>query len=427
MSRGFLRSIYVSDVVALAAAAAVGSWVSFGTPLLWDATIPGGGTIWPLIGLLGLGVTIGSYLNLVSWGNGAPRPTYGRAFAIVTFTAAFTALGIVVVRVYWSRQFLVVTMAVWLFLALAHRFVRRRRPWLEPMVLVTGEKALALELADAPHADVLFTLGPQDETPGVDVPPEASIVVDLKSVLSEGMAQWVSSMNVAGYTVRALAATYEEHTGRIPMAHLAEGWELSRPVHANGYGPLKRAIDMVLVVATAPVWLVIGAIIAVAVRVNSPGPVVYRQEREGRDGERFTLYKFRTMVEDAEIDGPKFAMENDPRLTGVGRRLRKTRMDEVPQLWNVLKGDLSLVGPRPERPFFVAEFTRTIPFYANRHLVRPGVTGWSQVNYGYADDEADTIEKLTYDLYYVKNMSIGLDLQILGKSIWTVLSGFGAR
>ncbi len=224
-----------------------------------------------------------------------------------------------------------------------------------------------------------------------------------------------------------MAPTYEEHTGRIPMAHLAEGWELSRPVHANGYGPLKRAIDVVLVIITAPFWLVVGGVIALAVRLGSPGPVVYRQEREGLDGDRFTLYKFRTMVEDAELDGPKFAAEDDPRLTGVGRWLRKTRMDEVPQLWNVAKGDLSLVGPRPERPVFVAEFSRTIPFYASRSLVRPGVTGWAQVNYGYADDEADTIEKLTYDLYYVKHMSLGLDLQILGKSVWTVMTGFGAR
>jgi len=241
------------------------------------------------------------------------------------------------------------------------------------------------------------------------------------------MAQWVSSMSISGVAIRALATTYEEHTGRIPMTHLAEGWELSRPVRVYGYGPLKRAIDVTLVILTAPVSLIAGGLIGAAVRLGSPGPVVYRQEREGYDGDRFILYKFRTMVEDAEIDGPKFTAEDDPRLTSVGRWLRKTRMDELPQLWNVIKGDLSLVGPRPERPVFVADFTRAIPFYASRHLVRPGVTGWAQVNYGYADDEADTVEKLTYDLYYVKNMSLGLDINILGKSIWTVLSGFGAR
>jgi len=168
-------------------------------------------------------------------------------------------------------------------------------------------------------------------------------------------------------------------------------------------------------------------LIVIAVRFDSPGPVIYRQERVGKDGDRFTLYKFRTMVKDAEIDGPKFAAEGDPRLTRTGRLLRKTRMDELPQLWNVIRGSLSLVGPRPERPVFVDEYVRTIPFYNNRSLVRPGVTGWAQVNYGYADDEADAIEKLTYDLYYVKHMALGLDFQILGKSVWTVLTGFGAR
>jgi lipopolysaccharide/colanic/teichoic acid biosynthesis glycosyltransferase len=133
------------------------------------------------------------------------------------------------------------------------------------------------------------------------------------------------------------------------------------------------------------------------------------------------------MILDAEKDGPRFASHNDDRLTRAGRWLRLSRLDELPQLWNVLKGDVSLVGPRPERPEFTDYYERSIPFYAYRHLIRPGVTGWAQVNYGYADDDADTIEKLTYDLYYLKHMSPWLDLQILGRSIWTMLSGFGAR
>ena len=133
------------------------------------------------------------------------------------------------------------------------------------------------------------------------------------------------------------------------------------------------------------------------------------------------------MVMDAEKNGPQFAAHGDDRLTRVGRWLRRFRIDELPQLWNVLKGDLSLVGPRPERPEFTDQFERSIPFYAYRHLIRPGVTGWAQVWYGYADDQADTIDKLTYDLFYLKHMSPWLDLQILGRSIWTMLSGFGAR
>jgi exopolysaccharide biosynthesis polyprenyl glycosylphosphotransferase len=253
------------------------------------------------------------------------------------------------------------------------------------------------------------------------------LVIDLRPVMSEEMAQFISSWNLSGRPVRSLTQVYEEHTGRLPIVHLAEGWELTSPVSRNEYAPFKRIVDVVLVLVTSPVWIVVAAVLAVAVRLDSKGPIVYRQERVGRDGRQFTLYKFRTMVADAELHGPRFAARNDDRLTRTGRWLRRFRVDEVPQLWNVLKGDLSLVGPRPERPVFTDQFDRTIPFYSYRHLVRPGVTGWAQVNFGYADGEAQTVDKLTYDLYYVKHMSPWLDVQILGQSIWTVMSGFGAQ
>jgi exopolysaccharide biosynthesis polyprenyl glycosylphosphotransferase len=427
MGNRFLRSVFLSDMAVLVLGILAGSWSAFGTPAIWTVSPVGGGSVWTLVGLLALSATIASYVSFMSWADIAPRPSYGRAFGIVAVTVALTAVGLVIARTYWSRQFLVVTVVVWLVLMLSYRFVLRRRPWSERMVLVTGEESLAEDLGNAPHTSVVEFYRPRDEPPGDPLPAGTTLVVDLRALLSEEMAQWVSSASIAGSYIRALAPTYEEHTGRIPMVHLAEGWELSQPVHANGYGPLKRVIDIVLTAVTLPLWLVLAAVIWIAVRIDSPGPVIYRQERVGREGSRFTLYKFRTMVKDAEINGPKFAAEDDPRLTRTGRLLRKTRMDELPQLWNVFTGKLSLVGPRPERPVFVDEYVRTIPFYNNRSLVRPGVTGWAQVNYGYADDEADTIEKLTYDLYYVKHMALGLDFQILGKSIWTVLTGFGAR
>ena len=427
MANRFLRSIFLSDMAALILGILAGSWAAFGTPAIWTVSPPAGGSIWPLVALLALGATMASYFSYVSWAQVAPRPSYGRAFGIVGFTVAFTAVGLVVTRTYWSRQFLVVALLVWLVIMLAYRYVLRRRPWTEQMVLVTGEESLAADLDAVPHTDVIAIYRPRDKPPGDPLPAETTLVVDLRAVLTEEMAQWVSSASIAGSRIRAMSPTYEEHTGRIPMVHLAEGWELSQPVHINSYEPLKRVIDVVLTVVTLPIWLLLGLAIWVAVRVDSSGPVIYHQERVGKDGQRFILYKFRTMVEDAEVNGPKFAAEDDPRLTRAGRLLRKTRMDELPQLWNVIKGNLSLVGPRPERPVFVDEYVRTIPFYNNRNLVRPGVTGWAQVNYGYADDEADAIEKLTYDLYYVKHMAIGLDFQILGKSIWTVLTGFGAR
>jgi lipopolysaccharide/colanic/teichoic acid biosynthesis glycosyltransferase len=184
---------------------------------------------------------------------------------------------------------------------------------------------------------------------------------------------------------------------------------------------------VILVTLTLPVWMLVSAFVALVVRIDSDGPVLYSQERVGRDGRLFTLTKFRTMVDGAEANGPMFATENDPRITRVGRFLRKSRLDEFPQLWSVLKGDMSLIGPRPERPMFVAEYSSEIPFYGSRTLVRPGVTGWAQVNYGYADHQAEAVEKLTYDLFYIKHSSFWLDLEILGRSIWTVATGSGAR
>jgi lipopolysaccharide/colanic/teichoic acid biosynthesis glycosyltransferase len=183
----------------------------------------------------------------------------------------------------------------------------------------------------------------------------------------------------------------------------------------------------VLVTLTAPIWLLLSGIIAIVIRLDSNGPVIFAQPRAGRGGKPFVLYKFRTMVREADATGAQFAVPDDERLTRVGRGLRRFRVDELPQLWNVLKGDLSLVGPRPEQIPFVERFGQTIPFYTHRHLIRPGVTGWAQVNFGYADNEIDTVEKLSYDLYYLKHVSPWLDLSILGRSVWTVLSGFGAQ
>ena len=425
MGNRVLRSIYLLDMAALAVAIVLASLIVFGTALPWTREIPS--SIWPFLAMLVAGGTIGSYLSARAWGKTAPRPTYGRAVAIVGFASAFTAVGLVLTRVYWSRPMFAITIVVWLGLALTHRAALRRRPWSEPMVIITGEKQLAEDIRNTPHADVIAVFERGEEPPAEPLDDGVSVVVDLRTVLSESMAQYVSSASIAGYRVRSLSEAYEEHTGRIPMVHLAEGWELVQPVARSSYAPVKQAVDVVLTVITAPLWLFLGAVVWGVVKLDSPGPVLYHQKRTGRNDKLFTLHKFRTMVIDAEEGGPRFAALDDPRITRVGCFLRKSRLDEIPQLWNVLRGDLSIVGPRPERPVFVEEYERSIPFYGSRHLIRPGVTGWAQVNYGYADDEADTVEKLTYDLYYVKHQSVWLDLHILGLSIWTVLTGFGAR
>ena len=429
MRRRILLSVAAADLGALALAVVAASLIVLDRALPWTSPrLPAGESIWPLLGLVLAGALIGSYASARAWAGAAPRPTYGRALTIVLSGLAVASLGLVLSRTYFSRPFLAVTIAIWLGGALAHRYVRRRRPWTERLVLITREKEMVDHLLLAPHADVIEVLDPGSQGDVASIEDGVTLGVDLRSVLSDRMAQFVSSSVLSGVAVRAMSTVYEEHTGRLPIVHLAEGWELSNPVtRSAGYVPVKRLIDTILVFVTFPIWIVLAVIISAAVGVSSKGPIIFRQERIGLNGRPFTLYKFRTMVNNAEQSGPSFAMPGDPRLTKLGRSLRRFRVDEIPQLWNVLRGDVSLVGPRPEQVAFVERFDREIPFYSHRHLVRPGVTGWAQVYYGYADDQADTVEKLSFDLYYVKHMSPWLDIHILGKSIWTVLVGFGAR
>jgi exopolysaccharide biosynthesis polyprenyl glycosylphosphotransferase len=168
--------------------------------------------------------------------------------------------------------------------------------------------------------------------------------------------------------------------------------------------------------------------IMLAVKLDSPGPVLYRQKRVGKRGVTFYCYKFRTMRQDAEADtGATWATDDDPRITRVGKFLRMSRLDEIPQLWCVLKGDMHFVGPRPERPEFVEWLSKEIPYYGVRHVVRPGITGWAQVQYKYGNTLEDAREKLQYDLFYIKNASVGLDILIVFQTIKIVLLGRGAR
>jgi lipopolysaccharide/colanic/teichoic acid biosynthesis glycosyltransferase len=411
------------DVASLVLALEAASLVVFRHPVPWLAR-PGSGV---MLGAMVGGSVIGLYLGHRTAGTGIRRPSYGRALTMPLIMLAVTATVLVFSRAYWSRAYVLTTTVSWFTLAIGHRVIRRRRPWTEAMVLVTSEKVLVEHLLDAPHASVTLVLDPVGRPPDGPLPLGTVIAVDLRSVLSDEMARFVSSCNLAGYEIRSLVATYEEHTGRLPIVHLMEGWELTVPLSGRGpYVKTKRIVDTVLVLLTAPISIVLGALITIAIKIDSRGPVIFSQRRIGREGKPFTLYKFRTMRHEPEGTA-RFAAREDDRLTRVGRVLRHMRIDELPQLWNVLRGDLSLVGPRPEQGPFVERFSATIPFYTHRHLVRPGITGWAQVNFGYADNEADTVEKLSYDLYYIKHVSPWFDMEVLGRSVWTVLSGFGAR
>jgi exopolysaccharide biosynthesis polyprenyl glycosylphosphotransferase len=190
---------------------------------------------------------------------------------------------------------------------------------------------------------------------------------------------------------------------------------------------VKRLIDFsvsgLLLVGTAPVML----LTAVAIRFDSPGPIFFKQKRVGQNERIFTIWKFRSMREDAEKSGAVWAGEEDPRITRVGQWIRKMRIDELPQIINVFRGEMSLIGPRPERPEFVHDLEREIPYYAVRHYVVPGITGWAQVKYRYGASIADSLKKLEYDIYYIKNMSLIIDTRIMLKTIRVVFFGDGAR
>ncbi|HET8738606.1 MAG TPA: sugar transferase [Acidimicrobiia bacterium] len=426
MRTRFVVSVGISDLVSLALAMMAASYVLFGTWLPWQANTPGADTRMFLY--MGFSMVVMSFLTERMSGPGVPRPTYGRMLAILLGTLFLTAGLLVLTRANFSRSFIPLTSAFWLVPATLHRFVQRQRPWTEKFGVITREKQLADEMDSSDHAEILWVMSPDGESPDELPDRDVTIAVDLGAVLSESLAQYLSSADVAGYRIRPFASAYEEHTGRIPLVHLSEGWEISAPLlEVAHWLPGKRVVDVILAVITAPIWVGIGLLVALYVKIADGGEVLFLQERVGLNGRPFTMYKFRTMDADAERDGARFAEEDDPRLIRGGRFLRKSRLDEIPQMWNVLKGDMSLVGPRAEQVPFVAEFSREIPFYDHRHLVRPGITGWAQVNYGYADDEVDTIEKLTYDLYYIKHMSPVLDVRIFWKSIWTVLTGAGAR
>jgi lipopolysaccharide/colanic/teichoic acid biosynthesis glycosyltransferase len=190
----------------------------------------------------------------------------------------------------------------------------------------------------------------------------------------------------------------------------------------------QRFLDLGIATLLIPFSALVGIPAALLVRLTSRGPVFYRQERVGRWGRKFLIYKFRTMRADAEKHtGPVWAAENDPRITRVGRILRKVRVDELPQLWNVIRGDMSLVGPRPERPFFVEELGQKIPLYDARHCVRPGVTGWAQIRYHYAGSEDDARNKLAYELFYVLNRSLTFYFAVLLETVKVVLFTRGSR
>jgi sugar transferase (PEP-CTERM system associated) len=236
-------------------------------------------------------------------------------------------------------------------------------------------------------------------------------------------------LRLRGVVIEDASAVMEKLLGKLPL----DGLNPSSLIFTHGFNVkasqqiLRRLVSVTASFILLAICLPFIPFIILAVRLSSPGPIFFRQTRVGLRGRLFSVIKFRTMRQDAEAKGAVWATRNDPRITLLGRFMRRTRLDEIPQLWNVLRGEMGFVGPRPERPEFVQWLSGEIPFYELRHLIRPGITGWAQVRYHYGASLEETKQKLEYDLYYVKHLSLGLDLLIMFETVKTILLGRGAQ
>jgi sugar transferase (PEP-CTERM system associated) len=298
-------------------------------------------------------------------------------------------------------------------------------------ILVSGNRSFELNWERRDSAGTSDgTINDEDLPTAIGLQRVNRVIVALDDRRGRLPVELLLSMKSRGVRVQDGTEFYEQVTGKIPIESLRLGTLLfSSGFHLSHFLVIyKRAASMVVSIVGLFLCLPLLPFVAFAIKLTSSGPLLYHQKRVGRDDRIFYCHKFRTMRADAEADtGPTWAGDEDPRITRVGRFLRTTRLDEIPQLWNVLKGDMSLVGPRPERPEFIAWLKQEIPFYNLRHTVRPGITGWAQIRYKYGSSVEDAKEKLRYDLFYVKNMSPGLDALIFFSTVKTILLGRGAR
>jgi lipopolysaccharide/colanic/teichoic acid biosynthesis glycosyltransferase len=253
------------------------------------------------------------------------------------------------------------------------------------------------------------------------------VVLDRVAMADPAVVAQAAALHESGIRVRSLSQFYDVWLGKLPLSELerASLFFDIRELHGARYVRVKRLIDIVLGAGSCILFVLAIPLVALGNLVGSRGPLLYRQERVGKNGSVFTMTKFRTMTAGTGADST-WTQHNDPRITRFGKVLRKTHVDELPQAWNILRGDLSIVGPRPEQPRYVAELSEKLPFYDMRHLVRPGLTGWAQVKYGYASDESDALEKLQYEFWYLRHQSLALDARVIGRTIRSVFGREGA-
>ena len=244
--------------------------------------------------------------------------------------------------------------------------------------------------------------------------------------LDDQWQRFLADCTLKGIAVYNIRQVQESLTGRVKIRHLYEN-DLGSLLPSPAYVVVKRILDIILILITLPISIPLMLLTALAIKLESKGNVLFIQNRIGQGGREFKIYKFRSMSMNSEQDGAKLAQVGDARVTRVGKFIRKTRLDELPQFFNILRGDMSLIGPRPEQKVFVKQFNQSIPFYNYRHIVKPGLSGWAQVTQGYAGDTNETQIKLEHDFYYIKHFSLSLDILIIFKTIKTIATGFGAR
>ncbi|HEV2071545.1 MAG TPA: sugar transferase [Acidimicrobiales bacterium] len=393
-------------------------------------------------------------LCLAAYGLGLPDLARGRRVAVVAAAGATIggALGISVLQLVAGTALLprwvifgsALVLAPWFVLCSAiARDGRSRAEGRDRVVLVAGPGegvVLEDELNESPErpAVVIARLGVEEahaaneySSPLLDVAraQRASVVVlDRHAQADETIVAQAGLLHGAGVRVRTLSLFYEQWLGKLPVSELQRVslmFDIGE-LHRARYGRVKRLLDTAL---AAGGLLVLGLglpFVLVGNALANRGPLFFRQIRVGKQGRTFEILKFRTMTTDCDAGTTgEWTSEADPRITRFGSLLRRSHLDELPQVWNILRGDLALVGPRPEQPRYVGDLTEKLPFYDLRHLVRPGLTGWAQVKYGYAGTEADALEKLQYEFFYLRRQSLAFDLQIMGRTVRSVLGRAG--
>lgn len=281
----------------------------------------------------------------------------------------------------------------------------------------------AVDVYQLPHVQWLRL-----ESPILPKQPIQAIVADLHSQdLNQDWQKFLAQTTLSNIPVYHIRQIEESLTGRVKITHMYEN-NLGSLLPSPAYMAVKQILDIVLIIISLPVTLPLMLLTALVIKIESPkDSVIFTQKRIGQYGKEFTIYKFRSMISESEEDGAQFAQPNDTRITPIGHFLRKTRLDELPQFWNILRGEMSLVGPRPEQGIFVKQFEEIISFYSYRNIIKPGLTGWAQINQGYVGDLDSTKIKVQFDFFYIKNLSLSLDLLILFKTVRIVLTGMGAR